>query len=150
MPLSDFDAFVPPEPTETAEPESHCPVRTTLSLIGGKYKVFILWSLFEGTQRFSQLQKAIPQANSKMLSQQLKELECDGLIVRKAYPVIPPKVEYSLTPLGMSIKPVLRCIYAWGTEYLGARGSEACCSMKPFAEDVCANDGDCRPGCCGR
>lgn len=100
---------------------AHCPVRTTLALIGGKHKAFILWNLFDGTKRFSQLQKAVPQANAKMLSQQLKELERDGLISRKAYAVVPPKVEYSLTDLGKSLKPVLSCVYEWGTSYLQSR-----------------------------
>ena len=72
---------------------AHCPVRTTLALIGGKHKAFILWNLFDGTKRFSQLQNAVPQANAKMRSQQLKVLEHDGLIFRKAYAVVPPKVE---------------------------------------------------------
>lgn len=121
-------------PPSSSESE-HCPVRTTLSLIGGKHKVFILWNLFDGTRRFNELQKAVPQANAKMLSQQLKELERDGLIVRKAYPVIPPKVEYSLSPLGKSLKPVLRCIYEWGADYLNARGLQVGCSMKPLDAD---------------
>lgn len=112
--------------------EQHCPVRTTLEMIGGKLKVFILWNLFDGTMRFGQLQKAIPQANTKMLSHQLKELERDGLIRRKAYPVIPPRVDYSLTPLGESLRPVLMCIYRWGTSYLKSQGAEANCSMKPL------------------
>lgn len=130
----------------SAASESHCPVRTTLSLIGGKYKVFILWRLFDGTLRFGQLQKTIPQANAKMLTQQLKELERDGLIRRKAYPVIPPKVEYSLTERGQSLKPVLRCIYEWGSRYLQSQGLEPNCSMQPLTdEEPTSSDGDC---CC--
>lgn len=127
---------------------AHCPVRSTLALIGGKYKAFILWNLFDGTMRFSQLQKAVPQANAKMLSQQLKELERDGLISRKAYPVIPPKVEYSLTELGQSLKPVMICIYEWGSAYLKTRGIEPNCSMKPFGKDNADKNGG-RPRCCG-
>lgn len=123
------------DPTDQEPDTAHCPVRTTLALIGGKYKVFILWALFEGTLRFNQIQKAVPQANAKMLSQQLKELERDGLIDRKAYPVIPPRVEYSLTPLGQSLRPVLACIYRWGTAYLAEMGLSAHCTMKPLGEE---------------
>lgn len=129
--------------TSSKENTSHCPVRTTLSLIGGKYKVFILWSLFDGTLRFSQLQKSVPQANAKMLSQQLKELERDGLIVRKAYPVIPPKVEYSLSPLGESLKPILSCIYDWGAAYLQSRGLPVSCSMKSLHDDEMQSSQNC-------
>lgn len=127
---------------------AHCPVRTTLALIGGKHKAFILWNLFDGTKRFSQLQKAVPQANAKMLSQQLKELEHDGLISRKAYAVMPPKVEYSLTDLGRSLRPVLSCIYEWGISYLQSRGISPDCSMQPLdgkekveSSDSCCCDG---------
>lgn len=128
--------------------EQRCPVRTTLELIGGKLKVFILWNLFDGTMRFGQLQRAIPQANTKMLSRQLKELEQDGLIRREAYPVIPPRVDYSLTPLGESLRPVLMCIYRWGTSYLKTQGVEANCSMKPLDEagEKAKDPGN---GCCG-
>lgn len=126
---------------------ARCPVRTTLALIGGKHKVFILWNLFDGTKRFGELQRAVPQANAKMLSQQLKELERDGLIARKAYPVIPPKVEYSLTELGKSLKPVLTCIYTWGTDYLTSRGLTANCSMKPL-DNAQDSRQDSTAGCC--
>ena len=108
---------------------AHCPVRTTLALIGGKHKAFILWNLFDGTKRFSQLQKAVPQANAKMLSQQLKELERDGLISRKAYAVVPPKVEYSLTALGESLFPILKAMYEWGSGLMQSQGKCPSCSM---------------------
>ena len=75
----------------------HCPVEATLELIGGKYKALILWHLAEGKLRFSELRKAITNATPKMLTQQLRELETQHLIHREVYPVIPPKVEYSLT-----------------------------------------------------
>lgn len=70
----------------------YCPVETTLKLIGGKYKTLIVWNLFDKTLRFSELQRAVPRATAKMLTQQLRELERDGLIVRHVYPVVPPKV----------------------------------------------------------
>lgn len=113
----------------------HCPVEATLGLIGGKYKALILWKLAGGTLRFSQLRREIPKATAKMLTQQLRELEADGLIRREIFPVIPPRVEYSLTPFGASIRPVLQSIYAWGEDYLHSRGLEVTCSMQPLPED---------------
>ena len=113
-----------------AEP-LHCPVEATLALIGGKYKTLILWNLTEGTLRFSELKKIVTSATPKMLTHQLRELEQDGLITRKVYPVVPPKVEYSLTPLGRSIRPILESMYAWGADYLKRQGVLPNCAMKP-------------------
>lgn len=91
-----------------------CPLEAALALIGGKYKVNILFQLMSQTLRFSQLQKQIPKATPKMLSQQLKELEADGLVNRVLYPVVPPKTEYSLTEKGRSLQPVILALYRWG------------------------------------
>ena len=112
--------------------ETHCPVEASIALIGGKHKSLILWKLMGATLRFSQLHKEVPCATPKMLTQQLRELERDGLVRREVYPVIPPKVEYSLTDFGESIKPVLQAMYDWGTGYLHTRGLEVNCGMKPF------------------
>lgn len=109
----------------------HCPVEATISLIGGKYKALILWQLTNATLRFSQLRKEVPGATPKMLTQQLRELEADGLITREVYPVVPPKVEYSLTAFGQSIRPVLEAMYIWGTGYLNREGLEVNCTMTP-------------------
>ncbi|WMJ87217.1 winged helix-turn-helix transcriptional regulator [Anaerocolumna sp. MB42-C2] len=95
-----------------------CPIEATLDLIGGKYKSIILWRLINGTLRFNELSKVIPQATPKMLTQQLRELENDGLVNRVVYPVIPPKVEYSLSDFGKSIIPILDSMCTWGTRYL--------------------------------
>lgn len=95
-----------------------CPVEATMSLIGGKYKPIILYHLIGHTLRFSELQRIIPQATQKMLTQQLRELEADGLIHREVYPVIPPKTEYSLTEYGASLEPVLKAMCDWGNEHL--------------------------------
>ena len=111
--------------------EIHCPVAATLNLIGGKYKALILWTLLEGTKRFSDLQRAISQATPKMLTQQLRDLERDGLIRRTVYPQVPPRVEYSLTQEGLSIRPILMAMYRWGTHYLKERNIDAHCSMTP-------------------
>lgn len=86
--------------------------------MGGKYKCLILWKLMGKTLRFSQLRREVPCATPKMLTQQLRELETDGLINRKIYPVIPPRVEYSLTEFGGSIRPVLESMRQWGGIYL--------------------------------
>ena len=83
----------------------NCPVEATLDLIGGKYKALILWHLSDGVLRFSELRSRIPKATPKMLTQQLRELETQELIHREVYPVIPPKVEYSLTETGKSLLP---------------------------------------------
>jgi DNA-binding HxlR family transcriptional regulator len=95
-----------------------CPVEATIHLIGGKYKTVILWHLTNRTLRFSELQKLVPKATTKMLTQQLRELESQGLINRKVYPVVPPKTEYSLTEFGKSIIPILDAMCTWGTNYL--------------------------------
>lgn len=92
----------------------HCPVEATLGLIGGKYKALILWRLTDGTLRFSELQRIVTAATPKTLTTQLRELERDGLVARRVYAVVPPKVEYSLTERGRSIRPVLEAMYAWG------------------------------------
>ena len=118
---------------ECGRAATHCPVETTIGLIGGKYKSLILWKLMGGTLRFSELRREVPGATPKMLTQQLRELENDGLVQREVFPVVPPKVEYSLTPFGRSIGPVLESMYAWGTGYLHDQGLEANCTMTPFA-----------------
>ena len=108
--------------------DSICPVETTLSLIGGKYKALILWHLSGGTLRFSQLQKAVT-ATPRMLTLQLRELENDGLVSRTVYPEVPPRVEYAMTNLGRSLMPILTAIRDWGTEYLRGKDIEPNCFM---------------------
>ena len=96
----------------------NCPVEATIQLIGGKYKAVILWHLMNQTLRYSEIHKRIPKATDKMLAQQLRELEKDGLINRTVYPVVPPKTEYSLTDFGMTLAPILDAMCDWGTDYL--------------------------------
>lgn len=98
--------------------ENHCPVAATLKKIEGKYKILILWKLLDGTQRYSELQRFVPCATAKMLTQQLRELEKDGLIHREVYPVVPPKVEYSLTAFGQTLQPVLQAMHEWGHDLI--------------------------------
>lgn len=95
-----------------------CPVEATISLIGGKYKAVILWHLMHNTLRYSELHKKMPKATDKMLTQQLRELERDGLIHRTVYPVVPPKTEYRLTEFGKSLFPILDAMCNWGENYL--------------------------------
>jgi DNA-binding HxlR family transcriptional regulator len=94
-----------------------CPVETTLSLIGDKWKVLILRDLIEGTKRFGELRKSIGSISQKMLTQQLRDMEEDGLVNRKIYAEVPPRVEYSLTEDGVSLKPILDSLWAWGEQY---------------------------------
>ncbi len=95
-----------------------CSMELTLALIGGKWKSLILWRLGNETLRFSELRKSLPQVTQKMLTQQLRELEEDGLIYRHIFTQVPPKVEYSLTPAGKSIIPLLHSMCQWGIEYI--------------------------------
>ena len=107
----------------------NCPVEATLDLIGGKYKALILWHLSDGTLRFSELRSRIPKATPKMLTQQLRELEAQDLIHREVFPIIPPRVEYSLTGLGRSLMPILVAMRDWGAEHMRQKDMEPCCFM---------------------
>lgn len=100
--------------------EYQCSMELTLALIGGKWKSLILWYLGEDTLRFSELRKVLPQVTQKMLTQQLRELEKDGLVNRLIYTQIPPKVEYSLTVAGKSLLPILETLCQWGQNYVSA------------------------------
>lgn len=95
---------------------SHCPVAATLELIGGRWKTLILYHLAFGTKRFGEIAVRIPTISRKVLTEQLKELEKDGLVKRKQYKEIPPRVEYSLTDLGESLSPVMEEIAMWGNK----------------------------------
>ena len=99
-----------------------CPAEQTLQAVGGRWKIFILNLLFGGTLRFSDLQRRINETTSsrvtpKMLTQELRQMECGGLIHRQVYAQVPPKVEYSLTPLGMSLRPVVDVMIEWGRQH---------------------------------
>ena len=109
--------------------KENCPVEATLELIGGKYKALILWHLSEGKLRFSELRRVIHGATPKMLTQQLRELEASNLIHREVFPVVPPKVEYSLTELGHSLMPILVAMRDWGSGYLQTKDLEPNCFM---------------------
>lgn len=106
-----------------------CPVEATIQLIGGKYKAVILWHLMNDTLRYNELHKRVPRATDKMLAQQLRELERDGLINRTVYPVVPPKTEYSLTDFGKTLVPILDEMCKWGNGYLEENTSLKCHSV---------------------
>ena len=99
-----------------------CPVETTLMLIGDKWKVLILRELMSGTKRFGQLKKAIGHVTQKVLTAQLRDMEGKGLLTRKVYAEVPPRVEYTLTETGYSQRPVLDSMVAWGTDYQRKNG----------------------------
>ena len=94
-----------------------CPVETTLTLIGDKWKILILRDLLPGTKRFGELRKSVGTVSQKVLTTQLRQMEDSGLIIRTVYAEVPPRVEYTLTELGYSLKPVLDAMGTWGTEY---------------------------------
>ena len=94
-----------------------CPVETTLMLIGDKWKVLILRDLLPGTKRFGELKKSIGNVSQKVLTAQLRDMERNGLVNRKVYPEVPPRVEYSLTELGRSLKSILDAMWDWGEEF---------------------------------
>ena len=94
-----------------------CPVETTLILIGDKWKVLILRDLLQGTRRFGELKKSVGNISQKVLTANLRSMEDAGLLTRKVYAEVPPRVEYTLTETGYSLKPVLDAMVAWGTEY---------------------------------
>lgn len=95
-----------------------CPMVLVQNLLSGKRKILILWYLNYGTLRFNELRKKLPDVTQKMLTQQLRSLETDGLIYRNIYPVTPPKVEYGLTELGRKIIPILEMMHGFGADYL--------------------------------
>lgn len=94
-----------------------CPVETTLTLISDKWKVLILRDLLTGTKRFGELKKSIGHVTQKVLTAQLRQMEESGLLTRKVYPEVPPRVEYTLTELGYSLRPILDAMWAWGEDY---------------------------------
>ena len=101
-----------------------CPVETTLMMIGDKWKVLIIRELLPGTKRFNEIQHSIGGISQKVLTQKLREMETDNLLERRVYAEVPPRVEYSLTELGMSLRPILDSMERWGTEYKAAMAAE--------------------------
>lgn len=94
-----------------------CPMSTALNVVGGKWKGLILYHLHKGTKRFNELSRLMPDITQRMLTRQLRELEKHGIVERKIYPQIPPKVEYSLSTLGLTLLPVIKALADWGLAY---------------------------------
>jgi DNA-binding HxlR family transcriptional regulator len=111
--------------------QNNCPVKLTASIIGGKWKPSLLFYLEGHTRRFCELQRLIPGLTKKMLTQHLRELERDGIIRRKVYAEVPPRVEYSLTRHGESLKPILKLMSAWGTRHRARYGLPPALAQKP-------------------
>lgn len=98
-----------------------CPVEAALTLISGKWKAVVLWHLLQGTLRFNEIRRRLPDVTQRMLTNQLRELEADGFIIRTVYPQVPPKVEYSLSERGRSLEPVLVALKTWGETHVLAK-----------------------------
>jgi DNA-binding HxlR family transcriptional regulator len=101
----------------TKEELPACPVATTVQLIGNKWKLLILRNLLVGTQRFNELRRTIPGISQKVLTENLRSLEEDGIVIRKVYAEVPPHVEYSLSDLGETMRPIIKAMEIWGTNY---------------------------------
>jgi DNA-binding HxlR family transcriptional regulator len=99
-------------------PVYNCPVEATLDVIGGKWKALILFWLKDDVCRFGELRRRIPDISERMLTQQLRELEAHGIVRRQVYPVVPPRVEYSLTPYGRTLRPITELMCTWGKQHL--------------------------------
>lgn len=98
-------------------PDGKCPVEITLGIIGGKWKPLIIYYLMDGTKRFGELQRCMPEVTRRMLTKHLRELEDDGIVHREVYKEVPPKVEYSLTQFGRTLQPLLDMMVKWGFAY---------------------------------
>ena len=122
-----------------------CPVTAAMQLIGGKWKIIVLWAISNDVNRFGMLQRAIPSITKKMLTSELRALEANGLISRKVYPVVPPKVEYSITPLGASLRPALDALGDWGVRYALPMQHEAEASGRPLDAEAVSSGRDLTP-----
>lgn len=109
------------KPKITESEPQWCPIRSAIDLIGGKWKLPILYHLRDKTLRFSDLRRLLPAVTQKMLTQQLRNMEHDGLISRTVYPEVPPRVEYNITPIAKKLAPVLASMCAWSMEYHSTR-----------------------------
>lgn len=100
-----------------SKPIPDCPVEMTLQLIGDKWKILILRDLLTGTKRFGELKKSVEGISQKVLTSNLRSMESSGLLTRKVFPEVPPRVEYTLTDIGYSLQPILDSMYTWGDNY---------------------------------
>ena len=119
-----------------------CPVEVTVDLIDGKWKVMILYHLLDGTKRFNELRRLMPNTTQRSMTNQLRELERDGLIERTVYAEVPPRVEYRLTELGRSLEPLLLYMLEWGNNYIRAAEAAGCNSMSRTGGIVAEQTGE--------
>lgn len=117
FPKGNYNALEEMKMVAAAKTLPDCPVETTLTLISDKWKVLVLRDLMPGTKRFGELKKSIGSVSQKVLTAQLRQMEESGLVIRTVYPEVPPRVEYTLTELGYSLKPILDAMWNWGEEY---------------------------------
>ncbi|MDI9876218.1 winged helix-turn-helix transcriptional regulator [Flectobacillus rivi] len=101
------------------QPEEKCTLQEILNVIGGKWSMSIIYALFSGTKRFSELERIVLNINTRMLVKELKNMEANGIVVRKVYATVPPTVEYTLTTKGEKLEPIINELYKWGVEYVG-------------------------------
>ena len=106
------------KPMDTPAEQFRCGMEATLSVIGGKWKIMLVWFLLDGTRRFGAFRRQFPEITQKVLTQQLRELEADGVVRREVFPVVPSRVEYSLTPFGQSLRPLIGAIEGWGLSHV--------------------------------
>lgn len=115
------DSMATFRPEKIACADTACPVERTLGVIGGVWKTLLVRELFEGTRRYGQLRRMLPGVTHKVLTQQLRELALDGVVHREVYAEVPPRVEYSLTPLGRELAPLIEGMHAWGERFAEAQ-----------------------------
>ncbi len=101
------------------QPEEKCTLQEILYVIGGKWSMSIIYALFAGKKRFSELERLIPNINTRMLVKELKNMEANGIVVREVFATVPPTVEYTLTTKGKKLEPIINELYKWGVEYVG-------------------------------
>lgn len=99
--------------------DERCALQEILSVIGGKWSMSIIYALFTGKKRFSELERMVPKINTRMLVKELKNMEANGIVIRKVFPTVPPTVEYTLTTKGERLRPSIDELYKWGLEYVG-------------------------------
>lgn len=119
---------------------SQCPAETTLEVIGGRWKIPILYHLFQGVKRFSELQRAVSGITQKVLTQQLREMVRDGIIHREVYARVPPRVDYSLTLLGESLRPVVAAMCEWGEKF--REGQLEAAALDAYVADLAGRQSD--------
>ena len=113
--------------------ENGCPIKATVDVLGGRWKPTLLYHLFGGTKRFNEIRSLMPGVTQRMLTLQLRELEEDGVVLRTVYAQVPPKVEYSLTPFGRTLEPVIVQMQAWGKTYIAGLAATKDSDLEPKA-----------------